>query len=216
MKNNILTLAFLFSFCVLFTSCSKDDFDGSDTLITITRDLPDFTRVLAENDMEVEIVYGDTQTVEITVNDNLQNQLRTNVSNNTLRISLEDGSYDNAVFKTKIQIPNFERLQLNDNTRGKVDYSASQLEFEVKGSSVLDLQGSANVITTIIRDNGEINGFSFTTDVLNTTSRDASELTITCDDEINGTVQQASEVRYRGTPSINAQTSDAGQIINAN
>ncbi|SMG49281.1 Putative auto-transporter adhesin, head GIN domain [Marivirga sericea] len=216
MKINILRLACLSFFCIVSTSCSEDDFVGSDTFITVVRDLPDFTKVVAQNDMEVQIVYGDIQTVEITVNDNLQNQLRTIVSNNILSLSLEDGSYDNAFFKISIQMPNFERLQLNDNTRGVVNYNATELEFEVIGSSNLELQGSANVINTIIRDDGKINGFSFTTDIVNTTSRDASELTITCNNGINGTVKQAAKIRYRGMPSINAQTSDAGQIINSN
>ena len=115
-----------------------------------------------------------------------------------------------------IQVPVLERLQLNDNTRGIVNFTTNQLEFEVNGSSQLELQGSSEVLNTILRNAGKLDAFSFETNILNTTSRDASEIRITCNGDINGTVNQASKVYYRGSPSINAQTSDAGQIINSN
>lgn len=216
MKAYILHLLCLVFICKVLTSCSAEEFDGSDTIITVTRDLPVFNKIITEDIVEVEVIQGDIHLVEITVNDNLVNQLRTIVSNNTLRITMEDGSYDNAVFIVSIQTPDFERLQLNDKTKGTVNYDANQLEFEVGGLSVLNLQGNADLTNISIRDAGTINGFSFTTNILNATLRDATELNITCDDEMNGTVKQAAELRYRGSPTINAQTADAGQIINAN
>ncbi|WP_422105232.1 GIN domain-containing protein [Winogradskyella sp.] len=201
---------------ILNFNCSNPDFEGSDTIITVTRDLSEFTKVKAQNDLDVSITQGDEQRVDVVVNDNLQNNLRTEVSNGTLNISLADGSYDNASFTVNIQIPNLERLQLNDNTRGVVNFVTEQIEFEIKGSSELELYGGAEILNTILRDAGKLHGFSFSTHVLNTISRDASELRITCIEDLNGTIAQASKVYYQGQPVVNVQTSEAGQLINSN
>lgn len=197
--------------------CSKeDDFTGSDTIITVTRELSSFTKILAQDDLTVKVRQGTAQLVEVTVNDNLQNQLKTEVDNNTLNIALENGSYSNANFEVNILMPDLESLQLNDNTRGDIALDLNELELTVNGSSELQLAGSAQTLNINNNDAGEIEGFDFTTAVLNINARDASELEITCSDELNGTVNQAATVRYRGTPTINASTSEDGQIIDAN
>ncbi len=209
----------LISICLIFTfiiACDKDEFNGSDNLITITRDLSPFTSVIAQDDLDVTIVQNDEQFVEIDVNENLQNRLKTTVVNNILIISLEDGSYDNETFVVNMQMPILKRLQLDDNTRAKVNFTSNQMEFEVNDSAALTLQGTSDVLNTKVNDDGEINGFSFTTEILNTVSRDASELEITCTTELNGKVDEAATVRYRGMPVINAQTSEDSEIIDAN
>ncbi len=216
MNNKKSIFSFLLLTLIFLNGCSKDDFTGSDNIITITRDLPEFTKIDVQTSLEVNVIQSNTQIVEIMVNDNLQSRITTNVSNNTLFISLKDGSYENDTFVVNIQLPNLERLQLNDDTRGSVNFTSNQFEFEVNGSSQLSLDGSSEILNTEINDDGKISAFSFATAVLNTRSRDASELEITCSNELNGTVYEASKVSYRGTPTINAQTSEDGQIINAN
>jgi hypothetical protein len=46
--------------------------------------------------------------------------------------------------------------------------------------------------------------------------QDDSELSITCNSELNGSVSDDSILRYKGSPVINATTSDGGEIIDAN
>jgi len=206
----------LLSSILFATGCSKDQFVGSDNIVTISRELPAFTRIVAESDLDVNVTQSSTQKVEIMVNDNLQEQIQTTVRSGTLDITLKNGSYDNESFIVNIQIPNLESLRLDDNTRANVTFSGDLFEFEINDSSELELVGSADILNTTINDDGRISAFSFTTSVLNTTSKDAAELQITCTNELNGTVQDASQVSYRGMPVVNAQTSDAGQIIDAN
>lgn len=218
MKRNVLSLI---SLCLLFVftvGCGSDfnRFEGSDNFVTITRDLSSFDRISVNDDMEVNVVQSNTRLVEIVVNENLQDQLITRVNNNTLDISLADGSYKNESFKINIQVPVLKSISLNDNTRANVDITSDELEVNVDDSSDLKLQGSANVLNINNNDDGSIKGFSFTTEILNTFSDDASDLEITCNGELNGSVNDASRVRYRGKPTVSASTSDAGRIIDAN
>lgn len=201
----------------LMSSCGKnDDFLGSDELITTTRDVADFTKINVQNDMVVYVTHGNPQTVEITVNNNLQDQLFTDVSNNVLNLSLQGGSYENATFIIRVTMPTLEKIQLNDNTKGFVNATSDDLEVEIKGSSRLEIQGSSQVLNAIMKDDGRLNGFSFETTRLNTESKDASEIRITCTDIITGSVSQAAKVFYRGAPTIDTQISDAGSVVNSN
>ncbi|MEO0338127.1 MAG: head GIN domain-containing protein [Bacteroidota bacterium] len=216
MNKSLFNLSLLACAFIFFSGCSSDDFNGSDNIISITRSLASFDKIVAENALTVNVIEGNTQNVEIQVNENLQDQIRTQVSNGTLTISLERGSYRNATFEVYIQLPDLERLQLDDATEGEIVFDLDQLELELNGSAKLDLSGSAQTLTINNNNAGEIDGFSFTTATLNVEARDAAELEITCTNTLNGSVQNAAEVRYRGIPDVNATTSDAGKIINAN
>ncbi len=218
MNTNTIFLNLLLMAFVLLTSCSKsnDRFNGSDNIITLTRDLPGFTEIVAESSLSVNITHNNTQIVEVRVNDNLQDQLLTSVSDGTLFISIADGNYRNDNFEVNIQLPNLAKLALDDDTRGKVKFTADQLEFKVNDSAELTLEGSSEILNTMIDDDGKISAFSFKAAVVNATVNDDSELEITCTKELNGTVNDDSEISYRGMPAINVQTSDNGKVLNAN
>jgi len=216
MKRTIYFLVFVG--CVFIIGCDSDseEFDGSDNIITVSRDFSEFVKIDAEDDLDVNIMQGNKQKVEIMVNDNLQEQLLTRVDDNTLFVGLANGSYSNETFVVNIELLNLESIRLEDNTRGVADVSTDVLELDVNDSAELMLSGSSETLNLNINDAGLLNGFSFTTNILNTTSTDASEVEITCNSELNGSVNDASELRYKGMPVVNAITSDNGKIIDAN
>jgi len=216
MKRTIYFLVFVG--CVFIIGCDSDseEFDGSDNIITVSRDFSEFVKIDAEDDLDVNIMQGNKQKVEIMVNDNLQEQLLTRVDDNTLFVGLANGSYSNETFVVNIELLNLESIRLEDNTRGVADVSTDVLGLDVNDSAELMLSGSSETLNLNINDAGLLNGFSFTTNILNTTSTDASEVEITCNSELNGSVNDASELRYKGMPVVNAITSDNGKIIDAN
>lgn len=202
--------------CLCLTSCEDDDVEASGTIITVPQELDAFTRVVANELVDLNISNNTSQQVDLRVNENLENRVNLVVSNGILTIDIEDGNYRNPTFEVNVQLPELTRLTMNGATSATVNVSQVELELEVNGSAVVQLEGSADLLTTTLSGSGEINGFSFEADVLNTTSEDASDLEITCINELNGTVTGASTVSYRGNPAISATTSGAGNIENAN
>jgi len=207
---------FTLALCLFLSACSNNSFIGSDNIVTITRDLAEFTKIEAEDALDLKINQGDEQLLEVMVNDNLQDQLITVVRNNTLSISIANGSFQNETFVVNITIPMLESLRLADATNAAVDFTSAELEFDINDASELNLRGSSETLDLKVYDASTVSGFSFSTEVLNTTCEDASEIEITCNSELNGTVRDASIVSYRGMPVINASTSDEGEIIDAN
>lgn len=202
---------------LLGSSCSKNkEFQGSDNLVTVTRNLFQIKKIVAKNSVRVIIVEGATQKVQVRVNENLEDQLITFVSDNTLNLYLESGSYENATFEVTVEIPNLERLELSDAAQATLDRNAQSLELKVSDGAILDLIGSAQNLTIYGSDAAEINGFAFEAAVVETELEDASTLEIRCNNTLNGVIKDAAQVSYKGNPTINLQVKDAGKVINAN
>ena len=208
---------------LIISSCSKDDDDsilgsitGSNNTVTISRELPAFNKIHIEGDLIINIQQDSTQEVAINVNDNLQDIIITNVDNNTLFVSLRNGSYKNTTFELNIQMPFLQEFQMNDDTQGKIDFVLDQLDIKINNSAQLELIGSSESLNINLGDDSRIDGFLFATKSLGANLQDDSELSITCNSELNGSVSDESILRYKGSPVINATTSVSGEIINAN
>ena len=208
---------------LIISSCSKDDDDsilgsitGSNNTVTISRELPAFNKIHIEGDLTINIQQDSTQEVAINVNYNLQDIIITNVDNNTLFVSLRNGSYKNTTFELNIQMPFLQEFQMNDDTQGKIDFVLDQLDIKINNSAQLELIGSSESLNINLGDDSRIDGFLFATKSLGANLQDDSELSITCNSELNGSVSDESILRYKGSPVINATTSVSGEIINAN
>jgi len=202
---------------LIISSCSKDDDDsilgsitGSNNTVTISRELPAFNKIHIEGDLIINIQQDSTQEVAINVNYNLQDIIITNVDNNTLFVSLRNGSYKNTTFELNIQMPFLQEFQMNDDTQGKIDFVL------INNSAQLELIGSSESLNINLGDDSRIDGFLFATKSLGANLQDDSELSISCNSELNGSVSDESILRYKGSPVINATTSVSGEIINAN
>lgn len=216
MKNISFKLTSLLVLVLLMQGCNNDDFEGSDTFTTINRNLETFNSVVVNDIITVNVNENTVQSVGIMVNENLKTAIKTTVSDHVLTLSLEDGSYENATFIVNISTPELQSLQLNDAATGTLKFDGDQLKVEVNGSSELSLEGSAITLNTTLNDAGRINGFLYNASIVNAMSGDASLLEISCSRQLNGEVGQSSTLRYKGTPIINAATSENGRIINAN
>ena len=77
---------------ILLASCTDDDkINGSGNMVTETREVSEFTKVSSEGVFEVNITEEDTQSVEVTADNNIMPYVNTNVSSNQLGLYLKDG-----------------------------------------------------------------------------------------------------------------------------
>tara|TARA_B100000809_G_scaffold163756_1_gene161113 strand:- start:73 stop:738 length:666 start_codon:yes stop_codon:yes gene_type:complete len=201
------------------SSCSSDDsilgsITGSNNIVTLSRELPSFSKIHAEGDLTINVKQSSIQ--EVIINENLQDVIITTIDNNTLFVSLRNGSYNNSTFELNIQMPFLQEFQMNDDTQGKIDFVLDQLDIKINDSAQLELIGSSESLNINLGDDSRIDGFLFATTSLGANVQDDSELSITCNSELNGSVSDDSILRYKGSPVINATTSDDGEIINSN
>jgi len=216
MTKSINYLSLFLIFILLLASCSKDELRGSDPIISKTVNVNPFSKIQIFDDMEVYITKGSEQNIEIRANENLIDRLLTEVNETTLTLQLEPGSYEKATFEVRIQVPTLELLEMNDNTRADLTIRSNALSLIMRNAAQLELSGNAAMLNTLLEGSSQIQGFNFTTELLETVSRDASSMEINCTTAINGILTNASSVLYRGTPALNAEIREAGQLLNAN
>jgi len=162
---------------------------------------------------------GDEFLVEVRADDNLIDRISTEVTNGNLKVEY-NGSVNvkNATSEIFIEMPTVERIKLHDAVDAEVlnFIDLSELNVVVQDATDLSLSGSADVLNIDVSDASDVEAFSFIANTCNIDVGDASDLNIFCNTLLEGRIQDASTVRYKGYPDITATTSDASEIIDAN
>lgn len=207
-------------FATAFYACDTETIRGSGDVVSEIRTVGNFVGVEVEDAFEVEIVRGDQPEVEVRADDNLIDRIETTVSGSTLKVGY-DGNINirgSATTEIFITMPTIESIRFDDAIDGAlvnfVDLPA--LHIDVNDASSLSLSGSAEELNAQVNDASNVRGFNFQTNVCKVNLNDASEMDIFCNDRLEGKVEDASTLRYKGDPTVDVSTSDAGRVVDAN
>ena len=111
--------------CIILIACPvfgqrKPRIKGNRSVISVERELPEFTRLVLDEDLEVRLVPGESEGVRIEADDNLIDILRFDVSDQTLTIS----SFYTITSSKKLElILEYRHLEHIQVTGGKVSGS---------------------------------------------------------------------------------------------
>jgi len=139
---------------------------GSGNPITETYDYSDFSAIEVHQGFQVDLKKSNNFSIEITVDDNLQEYLQVDKSGSTLRIQLQQSRwYTSATLKARITMPDIRKLDLSGGSlvditgfnlshnlsiemsggsRINGDISANDIDLELSGGSRIELVGSAD------------------------------------------------------------------------
>ncbi|MFT6795592.1 MAG: hypothetical protein ACJART_000727 [Maribacter sp.] len=171
MKKNII-LVLLFCLGVQGFAQRKPKIKGNRNVTESTENLPRFTEIQLEDDIDVLIQKGSQESVTIEADDNLMDVLKFSVSDGTLYIS----SFYNITSKKKLNITVFytelEALTLSNGLITMKDVITSEyLDVKASGASRLILNASADVINIQMEENSS-GDFNVASDSLNLTFKD--------------------------------------------
>lgn len=140
-----------------FWSVGREE-KGSGTLETETRPLDPFTRIHLESGADISITIGPTQSVKVTMDDNLLDNIVTEVRRKTLVISSEGSYTTRKGCRVEITIPSLTRLQISGSGNITVTgLSAPEFEYLLEGSGNLTMDGTVEHLTIEIAGSGDIN-----------------------------------------------------------
>lgn len=215
----LLYLLTLISFVVTVQSCDSDaDFNGSDIITTELRELSSFNRIEVRGIFKSEVIYSQDSKVEITTNENIHDRILTSVTDNTLDLELDDGSYDNIKLDVKIYTDDLELFV----HQGVGDQSISgfpKLDFiEIKQAGVGDItiSGSADRFVFEGNDVGNLYGFDFRVDDCSIDQNGVGNLKVNCQSNLEGSLTGVGNIYYVGSPKIDVDITGVGKLINAN
>jgi len=217
MKTNLLLPILLLA--ILISSCTKDDdYIGSGSTITETRDVSSFTKVKSEGTFIVNIYQGTEQSVEVTADDNIMNKVRTTVSNNELKLYLSDGNYTDVTLEVNITVPNLNGLKnsgIGDITVFDVSYT-DNFNIDNSGSGDITIKGQVSELD--IRNEGS--GIIYADQLISTNCKikilGSGNCEVFCTNNLDVDIEGSGNVYFKGNPSINTNISGSGSVIDSN
>lgn len=163
-----IVLVMMVAFLVMLSSvgCFEVVETGSGNLVTEEFNFSDFTKVEAHNGFQLELTKSSTFSIEITVDDNVEKDLRVSRSGDTLRIVLiGNRSYSSVTLRARITMPDLYGLDLSGGSQAGItgfssshdlsfnlsggsgvtgDITAADADFDLSGGSQVNLEGTAD------------------------------------------------------------------------
>lgn len=240
-----LGLAGLFLASLAFTSCSKDNNckSGSGSSTTRNLSLSTITSIDFEQAGEVIITQGITQAVVVTGDENVVNDIDTDVDNGVWKIDFDKDCYKDYDLTIFITVVNINEIALSGSGSITVnDFTGQQnnLSLDISGSGsiflsafdgpqdmTVDISGSGTIeasadIATLknldikISGSGNYDGFSISSDNCDIDIPGSGNCKVTVNNSLDVKISGSGSVFYKGNPSITSNITGSGEIIDAN
>jgi len=215
---------------------------GEGGIVTSTLSLNNFTGIdcyLANN---VTISYGATQEVKVTGHANIIDRIKTDVTNNLWKLTLENGCYQDYELSIHITIPTLNKVYLRGSGDITINDFSNQNDLEIKLSGsgnitlnsfegaenlMVSLSGSGSItgnrdISTLnnlnlsLNGSGSYNGFPISANACTVILSGSGSCKLTASNTLNATLSGSGSILYKGSPSITQNITGSGRIVNAN
>ncbi len=201
MKNNqIIIVAIIFA-GLMAQSCEKMNtrIEGIGAITTNSLHVDDFTKISLEGADDVIISYGPVQEVSVTGHSNIISRIKTDVSNGTWFMELENGNYGDYELTYYITVPTIEGVSNtgSGNVRVSDPMSADQMEVSLLGS-------------------GGFFGFPLAASRCQVDIVGSGNCEITASNDLDVVIEGSGSVYYKGSPSIHEDIAGSGRVVNSN
>lgn len=244
--SRLLLILAAFALLVL-SACSLPEFvfsgagqtvTGSGKLVTLEQPNQGFSRVEFSHAFQADVTQGESYSIVITVDDNLERYLQVSQTGDTLKIGFQPGllSLRNATMRarltmpeltgivgsgaTQIRIDGFEsskdlRVEVSgaSTLRGNID--AGNLRAEVSGASRLELTGQGQDGRINVSGASQANLANFRMQNVDAQASGASRAEVYASGRLDAEASGASTVLYSGDPTLGRTNTSGASTIRA-
>jgi hypothetical protein len=217
MKRLAITLNTLMLASAIFTGCTKDTLKGEGTIVTETRELPNFTMVEISGNRYAEIIPAAESKVEITGYENLVPAYEAKVSNGKLYFEYPNRHNvrrDN--IQLKIYTPTIAKIRMSGQTEVKMadGFTGQNFEANLSGDGKLTT-GTGNFETTGIftSGNAKVYAANLTSNNVQVDVSGNGYIEVKANNQLNINISGNGEVHYWGTPAVTTKISGSGKAI---
>jgi hypothetical protein len=179
----------------------KKGIEGSGELETRELDLKDFDAIELGGAFAVEVKFGDRQKVEVTIDDNLWDNLEADVSGSTFELGWDKNCDPDDDCRVEITVRKLERLEVHGACEALVhDFDGDKFEFNVHGAAELDINGTVDVLEIHISGAAEVNARDLQAKSVKARISGAAEAEVYASESIDAHISGAGELDYWGGP----------------
>lgn len=188
---------------------------GSANAKTETRNVSGFSKVEAGGAFNVEITAQKDFSVTVEADDNLLQNIKTEINGDTLKIYSEDRISPKTQMNVKISMPEIEGLELSGASNGTLtNVKADSLELKASGASKIKVDGEAKELNADASGASKIDAENLRVEDADVEASGASSATVSATDDLKIDASGASKISYTGEPKNIKQNSSGASSIN--
>jgi hypothetical protein len=219
------------------SSCKFNCVHGSGNQKTESRKVGDFKRIDISGGFKVVLKQDSSMSLKITADDNLLKYIRTYTDGDRLRIYSKRNMCNTGEMIINIGVRNLEEVKasgavdlegdgkfatqdlffkLSGATKVTMDLNAANVKAEGSGATELNLKGQATSLNADLSGSGKIYGLDFVVGNCDIETSGVGHCEVNVLHQLNIHSSGASEVKYRGNPSITNDKSGASSVEKVN
>lgn len=170
---------------------------------TEMRDLGAFTKIRTKGGLELKVAVGQSQSVEVTADDDYISDVETYVSGDTLVIDMSDKHdfWDDADVAVKITMPSFEGIEVLGAIDGEISgVHGGKVEVEIKGAADLEIEGTCDELQLSIKGAGDVDAKDLVCGVVDVDVKGVGSATVYASEAVDASVGGIGEISVYGSP----------------
>jgi uncharacterized protein involved in outer membrane biogenesis len=214
--NKLTTIAAIL-LVVIFASCQKSMIHGKGETITQIRTVGTFTSAQVNGSIEMHIIKGAEQKVEVKGYSNLVNVVETNLVNNRLNIKFQDEFFNirNNNVQVYITVPALDGAATNGSGGTSIEgfTNGGTISANVNGSGRITISNSTydNAVLEV-NGSGEINAAGLSSKNVDATIHGSGNIETTCSQVLKGSISGSGNIKYWGNPAVDVKISGSGRV----
>ncbi|PHN02647.1 head GIN domain-containing protein [Flavilitoribacter nigricans] len=236
MKNLMLVLGLvaLFTFEAQSQNWWNGGISGEGPVVKRTLDLSSFDKVVLTNNAKVYLRQGSRQSVEVEAQQNIIDNLVTEVSGDTWKIRFDKSVRRYEGMKVYITIPTLEGARVSgsgsiigENTftgldelgvsisgSGNIslDVEANMIDSHISGSGDIRLAGTTDKHGISISGSGEVEAYDLISDSCKVRISGSGDCEVEVKEDLEVRISGSGDVNYKGRPRVSSRISGSGDI----
>ena len=216
------------------SSCSTHCISGDGTIQSENRNVATFTGVASNGSFDVFLTQDTVQSVRIEADENLLHNIKTEVTDNKLKISTDKCFSTNHTVKVYVSARQITDIDLKGTGTVTADKTlvGADLEVEIKGSGDIKLpvnmqsvkvsikgtgsiwlKGATTNLEADIMGTGDIKAESLDTKDCKATIKGNGNITVNPTGNLEATIKGSGDIYYMGAPNVKTEISGSGKVL---
>jgi len=228
---------FLIAIVLGTTSCINAQFSGekgNGNLVKQDRKIGSFTAISAGTGLDVYVVQGEREAITVETDENLQDNIITEVRGNKLVVKVEDRIRRAKAKKVYITLVNINEIRISSGcdfetkstiksakldievssgADAKMDVHAGELSCSVSSGADADLWGFADYFYAKASSGSDLNARELSAKVCKAKASSGGDVTVNATEEIDASASSGGDISYYGDPKqVDVNTSSGGNV----
>jgi len=237
MSSKWLMLGVVLLLVTLLPGCTVGSLTGSGNIVTRQESITGFDKVNVSHGFTADILQGESYSVVIRMDDNLEKYLEVAKRGSTLNIGLKrnrPSTLRNVTLEATVTMPELTGLELSGGSHGTItgfksnkalgtdvsggshlrgDIEAGDARFDFSGGSHATLTGSAGDLTINASGGSQVDLSAFAVTDANVEASGGSQATVNASGRLDVEATGGSKVFYLGSPTLGKVESSGGAEI---